>query len=110
MVSGRSDALLLREDELDKIFCINPSALPLSAPPLPSKSILFATIKHGTGNPPKPYNMFGLVPSAYASVVGADIGAEKVPLFATSRAQASHLAPDARNDASCTMITPSIRS
>ena len=55
------------------LFDRSPSVAPRS------KSILFATIKHGTGKPPKPCITHGCSPLAKLSAVGA-VGAENVPL------------------------------
>ena len=66
----------------------SPSLRPSPSVAPRSKSILFATIKHGTGKPPKPCITHGCSPLAKLSAVGA-VGAENVPLAATSRAHAS---------------------
>jgi hypothetical protein len=107
MVSGRIDRRRrLLSPKKSSARRKSPSPRPNPSFAALSKSTLFATIKHGTGKPPKPYITHGCSPLAKLSAVG--VGAENVPLVATSRAHASHRAPLARIDASCTIITPFI--
>ena len=80
MVSGRIDRRrrLSHRQKKSSARRKSPSLRPSPSVAPRSKSILFATIKHGTGKPPKPCITHGCSPLAKLSAVGA-VGARKRP-------------------------------